>query len=184
MSVRRADRYAGASIALHWLVLVLVIGVYASIELREAFPKGSDAREALKLLHYSLGLCVLALTILRLAVRALTGPPPPIVPAPSRWESAAATAVHVALYGLMIGMPLLGWAMLGAAGDPVALFGVPLPPLAGPNEALGEILEESHETAGMIGYGLIALHASAALFHHYVRHDNTLVRMLARPSRG
>lgn len=184
MTTRLADRYAGASIALHWLALALVIGVYASIELREAFPKGSDAREALKVLHYSLGMCVLALAVVRLAVRALTGPPPPIVPAPSRWESATAAAVHVALYGLMIGMPLLGWAMLGAAGDPLALFGVPLPPLTGPDEALGEILEESHETAGTIGYGLIALHAGAALFHHYVRHDNTLVRMLARPSRG
>lgn len=174
-------RYANASIALHWLVLALVVLVYASIELREVFPKGSDPREALKTLHYSLGLCVLVLAAVRLAVRAWTGPPPPIVPPPGRWESIAAAVVQVALYGLMIGLPLLGWAMLGAAGDTTTLFGLALPPLMGPDEARGEVLEEWHEFAGTLGYGLIALHAGAALFHHYVRHDNTLVRMLAPP---
>jgi len=173
------DRYARASIALHWLVLVLIVGVYASIELRELFPKGSDTREALKVLHYSLGLCVLVLAAVRIAVRGLAGPAPAIVPAPARWESATAGAMHVALYALMFGMPLLGWAMLGAAGHAVTLFGIPLPSLMGPDEALGEVLEELHEAIGKVGYGLIALHAGAALFHHYVRHDNTLVRMLA-----
>ena len=42
-------------------------------------------------------------------------------------------------------------------------------------------IKEVHETGGTVGYFLIALQASAALFHHYFVRDNTLRRML--PSR-
>ena len=179
-----AERYASASMALHWLMLLLLAAVYACIELREAFPKGSDPREALKALHFSLGLGVLLLVALRLGLRALAGPPPAIVPAPVSWERASAAAMHLALYAFMVGMPLAGWALLSAEGKPIAFFGLSLPPLVGESERAAEWLEDVHETAGTAGYFLIALHAAAGLFHHYWRRDNTLRRMLpgrARP---
>ncbi|MDR2154682.1 MAG: cytochrome b/b6 domain-containing protein, partial [Burkholderiaceae bacterium] len=50
--------------------------------------------------------------------------------------------------------------------------------LIGPDKALGKQIKEVHETVATIGYGLIGLHAAAALFHHYVMRDNTLLRML------
>ena len=62
-------RYSIASILLHWLMLLLIVGVYAAIEFREFFPKGSMPREALKSCHYMLGLSVLALVWLRIAAR-------------------------------------------------------------------------------------------------------------------
>ena len=52
--------YARASIVLHWLMLVLMAAVYACIELRVLFERGSDVREGFKAWHFSLGLCVLA----------------------------------------------------------------------------------------------------------------------------
>ncbi|MDR3454676.1 MAG: cytochrome b/b6 domain-containing protein [Rhodoferax sp.] len=53
-----------------------------------------------------------------------------------------------------------------------------LPPLIGENKALYDSLKEIHETIATIGYCLIGLHAAAALFHHHVMCDSTLLRTL------
>lgn len=171
------DRYGSLSIGLHWLMLVVLVAVYACIELRELFPKGSDPREALKLWHYMLGLSVLVLVWLRLTVH-MIGPVPRIEPEPASWQKLFAKLIHVALYVLMIGMPLAGWLILSAEGNPVPFFGLELPALVGENKDLAKVAEEIHETAGVVGYWLVGLHAAAALFHHYVVRDDTLRRML------
>ena len=172
-------RYAASVVLLHWLTLVLVAAAYGSIELRELFVRGSDMRDALKTLHFLLGLGVLALMVVRLGVRAFAGPAPPIAPAPDPWMQRASAFVQAALYALLFGAPMLGWALLGAEGERLPpFFGAELPPLVPRNEGLAEALEDLHETAGQLGYGLIGLHAAAALFHHYVRRDSTLERML------
>jgi len=170
-------RYGSLSIALHWLMLLLIAAVYACIELRELFPKGSDPREALKTWHFMLGLSVFALAWLRLALH-FSGPVPAIEPQPSRWVKLSGNLMHVALYVLMIGLPLVGWLILSASGKPVPFFGLQLPALVGENKALADLFKEIHETGGTVGYFLIGLHAAAALFHHYVVRDNTLRRML------
>jgi cytochrome b561 len=170
------DRYGSASIWLHWFMLLLIGAVYACIELREQFPKGSEIREALKMWHYMLGLSVFVLTWVRLLFRK-TGPTPHIH-SQSRMQEALAKLVHVSLYVLMIVMPLLGWLSLSADGKAVPFFGLQLPPLLSANKDLVETFEETHEVIGTIGYVLIGVHAVAALYHHYVKHDDTLKRML------
>lgn len=177
-----ADRYGSLSIAMHWLMLLLLVGVYACINLRELFPRGSDLREGLKTWHFMLGLAVFALVFLRLAIRWL-GAVPRIQPLPPFWQQRLAGLMHLALYVFLIAMPLLGWLTLSAAGKPIPFFGLSLPPLVGADKALAGSLEEIHETIGTIGYYLIGLHAAAALFHHYVARDNTLLRMLPRRNR-
>lgn len=162
------------SIALHWLMLLLLAAVYACIELREFWPRGSDIREGLKTWHFMLGLSVFVLVWIRLAARWRT-PLLALSPGWTRWPAAVG---HVALYALMIAMPLLGWLALSAEGDPVPFFGLSLPPLVAPNEGLAEQVEELHETLGVAGYWLIGLHTAAALFHHYGLRDATLRRML------
>lgn len=176
---RRDDttHYRSGSIGLHWLMLALLAAVYALIELRGLFPKGSDPREAMKALHFMLGLAVLALALLRAALR-FGSPTPPIKPEPSGWQKLSAAAMHAALYVLMIGLPLVGWLLLSAAGKPIPFFGAELPALIGPDKALAGRLKELHEAVATAGYGLIGLHAAAALFHHYLMRDNTLRRML------
>lgn len=173
-----ANRYAAVTIALHWLMLVLLVAVVASIELREAWPKGSDTREALKAAHFMLGLSVLLVVVLRLGMRLLAGPAPAILPTPGAWEHRLATAMHVALYALLIAMPVIGWLLLSAEGKPIPFFGLQALPLLGESEAAAEWLEEAHEAGATIGYVLVTLHAAAAFFHHYWRRDNTLRRML------
>ena len=174
-------RYGSVSIALHWLTLLLIAAVYACIELRGNFPKGSDVREGLKALHFMLGLGVLVLVAIR-AVFHLVGTTPQIDPEPPRWQNLMAKAMHFALYALMIGMPLLGWLTLSAQGKQIPFFGLQLPPLVGDNKVVADWAKEIHEAGGTIGYFLIALHAAAALYHHYFVRDNTLQRMM--PIRG
>jgi cytochrome b561 len=171
------QRYHALSIGAHWLTLALLIGVYALIELRGIFPKGSGPHEAMKTWHFMLGLTVLGLVFIRLGLR-LVFRAPPITPEPPTWLQFLATAMYVTLYVFLIVMPLLGWLTLSAKGKPIPFFGLQWPALIAPDKALGESLEEIHETIGTIGYYLIGLHASAALFHHYFMRDNTLLRML------
>lgn len=172
------DRYSSASIVLHWLMLALLVAVYAAIELREFYPRGSDLREGLKVWHFSLGLSVFALVWFRIAARLLWPAPASI---DRGWRHALAAATHGALYGLMIAMPVAGWIVLSAEGDPIRFFGIELPPLTGPNASLAEQAEELHELGGTIGYFLVGLHAAAALFHHYFLRDGLLGRMASSP---
>ncbi len=172
----RTARYHTASIAMHWAMLALLVAVYACIELREYFPKGSATRDGLKMWHFMLGLAVFLLVWLRLLLRIIY-PSPPITPALGRLSLLMARAVHLALYGLMILMPLGGWLILSASGKPIPFFGLELPALVAPDKQLAETVAELHETFGVTGYFLIGAHAAASLYHHYFRRDDTLKRM-------
>jgi superoxide oxidase len=174
-------RYGSLLISLHWLMLVLIVAVYACIELRELYPRGGAIREGLKTWHYMLGLAVFALVWLRLLARFLA-PVPAIVPKPPQWQMLVAHLTEFAIYVFMIAMPLLGWLILSGENQPVPFFGLHIPALIGENKALAKQFEELHQTVGNAGYFLIGLHAAAALIHHYIHRDNTLVRML--PSRS
>ena len=59
-----------------------------------------------------------------------------------------------------------------------AFFGVPLFPLVAANEGLAELTEELHELIGNIGYALIGLHVAAAVYHQFIRGDDTAARMI------
>lgn len=173
------DRYGSLSIAMHWAMLLLLVAVYACMELRDFYPRGSDLRTELKQWHFMLGLSVFLLVWLRLALR-FTGATPRISPAPPVWQHRLAGLVHVALYVFMIAMPLLGWLALSAGGKSIPFFGLEFPALVGRNEGLAESVEDLHKTIATIGYYLVGLHALAALLHHYFVRDNTLSRMLPR----
>lgn len=170
-------RYKPALIVIHWLTLLILIGVYACIEGRQYFPRGSVIRGDLKTWHFMLGLSVFALVWLRLILRWFNVTPP-IEPAPPRWQSVLARAVHIALYGVMIGMPIGGWLILSAAGKPIPFFGLELPPLVAPDHTLAKTVEKLHKTIGNAALYLMGLHVVAGLFHHYIVRDNTLLRML------
>ena len=170
-------RYHRLNISLHWLMLLLIAAVYACIELKGNFARGSEPRDVLKQLHFTLGMAVFGLVWLRLLGRALYKAPA-IEPAPPRWQMRAAGGMHLALYALMIGLPLLGWLILSASGKTQLFDWLTLPPLVSPNKALARDLKEVHEWGGVAGYWLIGLHAVMGLAHHYLWRDNTLVRML------
>ncbi|MBJ2253896.1 cytochrome b [Pseudomonas sp. MF6784] len=172
------QRYGKLSIALHWLMLGLFVGVYASIEIKGLLPRGGTMRSLFLGLHGLLGASIFLLVWVRLLGR-LT-PRPPITPALPTWQTGASHLMHLALYGLMIATPLLAWLMLSAAGKPMPYFGFFLPSLVSVDPDLAKQFKHWHELLGSSGYWLIGLHAAAGLFHHYWVRDNTLARILPK----
>lgn len=172
------ERYGSVSITMHWLMVILLAGVYACIELSKLFPAGSGTREVLMAWHFALGLGIVVLVVLRLMANFFTGAPPPIEPPlPPRHQNFA-WASQIALLIFLLVMPLLGWVMLDARGVQVSFLGLRLPTLAGTDMQFAEQLREAHRNFGIFGYYLVALHAAAALVHHYMLRDNTLLRIL------
>lgn len=174
MSLRKnTKRYGSLSIGLHWVMLLLLAAVYACMELRAYFPNVSVPR----VWHFMLGLSFFALVVVRLVVR-MTTSAPPIKPNPPKLQTLSSKLVQIGLYALMIGMPLAGWLLLSASGKPIPFFGLHLPALISKSKDTAEFIQVIHETGGTVGYFLIGLHTVAALYHHYVVRDNTLLRML------
>ncbi|NCT66058.1 MAG: cytochrome b [Rhodanobacteraceae bacterium] len=170
-------RYAAGLRHLHWLIALLIVVALVLIELKGWLPRGSAERAAVKWAHTQFGLAVLLLMLPRMLVR-LRASVPPISPAPPRWQDGLGKLIHLALYLLAFAVPLLGVAMMVAAGKPWDLLGLPLPTLATPDEGLVKNLEELHETTGNVLMWLAIAHAAAALYHHFVQRDDTLRRML------
>jgi cytochrome b561 len=174
------QRYSTASIAMHWLMVLAFIGIYASINLTEIFPEGeagAAGRQWAMDTHFSLGLLVFGLVWLRLLFR-LTGSTPAIVPAPPAWQEKLAKLAHLALYAMMVLMPLAGLAAVNTHGHSVGFFGLAVPQLLAENEKWSHTILRLHELGGKVGYFLVGAHALAALVHHYLLKDNTLRRML------
>jgi len=172
-------RWGQVSIALHWLTALLVIGL-AVVGLVMTELPNSALKVQIYALHKSFGLTVLALAVLRLLWRALAGTPDD-VPGP-RLQQLAAKTVHWALYALLFALPFSGWLFNSAAGFPLKWFGlVSLPKLfTGYNPELKHLAHELHETGFYLLALLLLVHAGAALYHHYVKKDDTLNRMTGR----
>jgi cytochrome b561 len=180
-----ARRYSAVAILLHWTsalgVLVLIgmglIMTHAGLAPMRQFQ--------LYQWHKSVGITVLALTVLRLAWR-LTHRPPPHPPGMPAHERAAASAAHGLLYLLLVGLPLTGWAVVSLSpfNIPTVLYGlVPWPhlPLAAyvPDQAVAEgALKLVHAYGAWLLMAFLILHVAAALRHHLILRDDVLRRML------
>jgi cytochrome b561 len=172
-----AARYTPWMRRLHWAIAWLIVFALVLIEIKGWFPRGSTARTAVKWGHMQFGIAVLLLMLPRLLVR-LRCSVPPITPEPPRWQAMLGKLVHLALYLLAFAVPLLGMAMMFVAGKPWNLLGLPLPVLATPDPDLAHAIEDIHETVGNVLMWLAIAHAAAAVFHHLVQRDDTLLRML------
>jgi cytochrome b561 len=172
-------RWGGVSQALHWLIVVLVLGMaILGLVMVELPQTPSTAR--LYALHKSVGLTILALMLLRLAWRLHAGSPPPL-PGIPRWQARLAAASHAALYALLFAMPLSGWLINSSSGFPLRWFGLfRVPQFGGRDEALNALAKGWHEALFWTLAVLVLVHAAAAVWHHLFRQDATLARMLPR----
>lgn len=167
--------------ALHWLVFALVLTALTVGWIMTDLPL-SPTKLRVYSWHKWVGVTVLALFFVRLAWR-LRHPAPPPLPMPA-WQHRSAHALHGLLYLLMVVQPLTGWIYSNAAGFPVVYLGVlPLPNLVAKDHALAERFEDLHGAGATLFAILVALHALAALKHHFIDRDDTLRRMLP-PRRG
>ena len=179
MSAMRVARYSPGLRWLHWGMALLVLLAYVLIEQRNLFPRGTAERAAMVQGHFWTGLVLLALAWFRLFLRRRDGAPG-ITPELAAWNAVSAKLLHVALYLFLLVMPLLGLATAWTDGKAllVPFTDVALPALLPANEALAHTLEEVHGTIGELFYWVIGAHVLAALWHHWLRRDDTLRRML------
>lgn len=171
------NKYSSLQIGIHWLVFLLVIGAYCAMELRGFAPR--SYRPWFNVVHVSCGISILVLMVTRLLVR-LKYPAPPIVPKPKPMMTGLAHLGHLVIYLLFIVLPVIGLLMIYNRGNPWIAFGIVMPHAAEANFDLADTLKSWHETLANLGYFVIALHAAAALMHHYFWKDNTLLRMMPR----
>lgn len=159
---------------LHWSMAVAIL---AMLFVGAAMVVSLRYRELLLDLHRPLGLAILLLAIVRLANR-LRHPPPPLPADLPRIQALAATASHWLLYGLMLAMPVIGWAMLSAGAYPVELFsGVHLPPILPHSPGLYGFLRPLHGVLAYVLFFTILAHLGAALYHAWIRRDGVFEQM-------
>lgn len=172
-----AKRYSTVAITLHWLMAVLLVGLF-SLGLYMTSLALSPEKLKLYSWHKWAGVCAFLLVIGRLAWR--LGHRPPALPAQmTRLEQIAAHAAHVLLYALMFAIPLSGWLMSSAKGFQTVLFGVlPLPDLLDKNKETGDLLQTVHWALNRLLVLAVLAHAAAALKHHFIAKDDVLTRML------
>jgi cytochrome b561 len=169
--------YSLAARALHWTTATLVLfmlplGVVISIKW------DGPLRDALYNLHRSIGAVIIPLIILRLAYR-VTHPPPPLPDDVPPIQQFAAHAIHWGLYALLLAQPFIGWIATSAYPAPIPVFGLfELPPIWSEDRALSDSLLRVHALIGATIAGLVAMHIGAALYHHFVRRDGILTRMI------
>lgn len=180
MSLKNSDRWGATSQLLHWTIAVLILSIGAVGLVMGELPR-SPKWFWVYTLHKSLGLTVLALVLVRIAWRLYAGAPPPVEGTP-RWQARLASFTHGAIYVLILAMPLSGWLYDSASGlRPFRWFGLAeVPKLSPPHEALADAMHETHELLFWVLIALVIGHAGAALYHHFVRRDATLARMLPR----
>ncbi|WP_265500311.1 cytochrome b [Paracoccus beibuensis] len=162
---------------LHWLVAVLILLMIPAglIMVREGLPR--NLQDTLFVFHKNVGSLLIVIVALRLAWRMTHRPPglPATMPA---WQRRAAAASHVALYVLMVAMPLSGYVRVRAGGFPIeALDAIGFPALIPESKALAEAASSFHAIAAFILIGIIAIHVAAALQHALIRRDGVFQRM-------
>jgi len=177
-----SSRWGPVSQLLHWVVVALVITQLILGPLAAALPLGMH-KLAMLARHKSIGITILMLAVLRLLWRALS--PTPQLPATlAPHERRLARCTHAALYALLFILPLSGWIMSSARNFAVSWFGLfQLPDLVSPDRYLYEFMVRAHLILAWVLGIVAALHALAALRHHFILKDDVLRRMLPAPPR-
>jgi cytochrome b561 len=170
------QRYRWPTIGVHWLTVLLIITAYVLATILEDMTL-SPQKLKLYSWHKWVGITVLFLLPLRLLFRFLD--PLDHRAGLTALEVKASAAVHGVIYLLLFAVPMFGWLHSSAAGFPVVWLGVlPLPDLVGKDKALAEVFKELHEGSVNLLIALVVMHAAAALYHHHIRRDGVLARMV------
>jgi cytochrome b561 len=171
------ERFSAVSRLLHWLMALMIlamlfigVGMAASV---------SPRYDLLVSIHRPLGIAILVLVVIRILNR-LISPPPALPDSVPPLQRLAAKASHLALYTLMVVMPLVGWGMLSAARYPIVLYGpLRLPPILPHDLILYGWLRQLHTGLAFLLFAIVIAHLGAALFHGLIRRDGVFDSMAA-----
>jgi len=153
------------------LLAMLFIGIFMAANIGPSYHRLVE-------IHRPLGIAILLLAVLRLANR-MTSRPPGLPADLPFMQQLSAKASHIVLYGLMIAMPIVGWAMLSAGDYPIPLWGetLQLPHILSPNPSLWAELRRLHTWLALLLFAIVTVHIAAALFHGLIRRDDVLPSM-------
>jgi cytochrome b561 len=169
--------YSLTARTLHWITAALVL-VMLPLGVVIANRWGGEWKDWLYNLHRSIGTVVMVVILIRLGYR-LTHQPLPLPDEIPEAQRRAAPVVHWALYTLLVLQPFIGWAGSSAFPAPVIVFGLfNLPMIAPADRALSDQLLLVHRWTGVTIAFLVTLHIAAAIYHHFVRRDGILMRMI------
>jgi len=167
---------------LHWLIALMVLGLFGfGLWMTEVPPRSEQLYYFA--IHASVGITLLALMLVRY-VWWMSNRAPAAPEGTPAWQRMAAKTSHRLLYLLTFATALAGWAMSGTFDKPLEpmLFGlVPVPQFLTAGSPYHELLMETHETLAFALIALVAVHTSAALYHHFVLRDGVLRRMVSGP---
>ena len=174
-----SDRYTYKARWFHWAMAILIVLAYALILSRTQFERGSPLRIFVVQSHFWVGIVVLIMAFFRVAERH-RHTPPGITPPLEGLLRTAATLSHYLLYAFLFVQPVLGLltVLIEKGSLPIPLTQLLIPSPFPVSEELAESLEDIHKLLGTIFYYVIGLHVVAAIWHHFVRKDNTVQRMV------
>ena len=165
---------------LHWAIFLLIVGLWGLAHLRGYLPKDDPGRGTIIGIHISFGLLLLFLVGLRVVWRLVHGAPDLPAGTPL-FEALLAKVTHLAFYALMIVIPVLGVYLVWLHGHGASFFGlftIPSPVQA--SKTLHDRISGVHELLANGILILFVIHAAAAIWHHYVKKDDVLTRMLPK----
>lgn len=174
--------YSSFAKLLHWLIAGLIVGQFVLAKLAELAEEHDPLVQQILLIanHKSLGMTVFMLAIVRLIWR-LVNPPPALPAEIPAWQMKASVITHRLLYGLIFLIPLSGWLMSSASAYSVSWFNLfVFPDLIGSNELLVDQFHTMHEALTRLLFVLVMIHVCAALKHHFLDRNQTLVRMSSK----
>lgn len=163
---------------LHWGLALAIIGMIAFGWWMNHMPARPD-RFFYRSIHADIGYVILLLTVARMVWR-LVNPTPAMPAETSRWQKIAAHVSHGALYLAVIVVIMLGWAHSGAhTPDYSSFFGLfHVPQFTSPDKAAANAYEDRHILFAYVLLALIGIHLLAALWHHFIRRDRVVTRMV------
>lgn len=178
------QRFSTPAIILHWVIAALVLtNIFLGWRMEQV--RGLEKFELFQL-HKSAGITILVFSLARLAWR-LIHPPPPYPVTMKAWEKLAASTVHWIFYGLMIGLPILGWIVVSASPTnlPTLLYqAIPWPHI-GPihdlpieqRTGIAETVTSVHVLLAWSMFALLFIHVGAAVKHQFIDRDGVLYQM-------
>ena len=173
----REARYTRTAIAFHWLMAVVLVGLFCLGTYMHELPL-SPEKLRLYAWHKWAGISAFLLALSRLGWLLAHRPPAWPVSVP-RWQEVLARGVHLLLYVLMLAIPLSGWLMSSAKGFPTIYLGIlPLPDLVQKDRELADLLQRLHFVLNLCLAALVVVHVAAVLKHRLLDRDEVFGRML------
>lgn len=174
------SQFALTSRLLHWVMAPMVV---IQLFIAAIMMASLAYRPLLLAIHEPLGIAILVFVVIRMVNRILHRPPP-FMSTMGPLERLVAKGSEYLLYAVLLMQPLVGWAMLSAAGTPIVLFGqLQLPSFMPHDAGMFAALRQAHAVLAYLLFATFTAHMCAVLFHTLVLRDGLLGRMAPWPTR-